>query len=70
MIGTSNTSISVQDYVEKRQLADAKAVSLSVIATKNPCERYAIGVPHHVTLGIFPNEGPGRLDGEVTLGQV
>ena len=44
------------------KLGRAKAVALGVIAAVNPRERYTIGVPHHVTFGIFPNEGPGRLE--------
>jgi hypothetical protein len=44
------------------ELADAKAVTLGIVAAKQPRHRHAVGVPDHVAIGILPDQGPGRLE--------
>lgn len=46
----------------RRKLRHAKAVALGIIATINPRERDAVGISHLITLGIFPDKAPGRLE--------
>src|ERR1700745_1511467 len=46
----------------RRKLADTEAVALGVITAIEPCQGHAVGVLDHVALGIFPDQGPGRLE--------
>ena len=46
----------------RRELADADAVTPGVVAAIEPRQGHAIGVPDHVAFGIFPDQGPGRLE--------
>lgn len=46
----------------RRELADAEAVALRVIAAIEPRKGHAVGVPDHITLGVFPDQRPGRLE--------
>jgi hypothetical protein len=46
----------------RREFAGAKTVALRIVAAKQPCHRHVIGVQHHVTLGILPDQSPGRLE--------
>ena len=49
-------------HVDEGQLADAEAVTLGIVPAIDPGERHAVGVAHHITFGIFPNERPGWLE--------
>jgi hypothetical protein len=45
-----------------RELAGADAVTLRVVAAKQPRHRHATSVLDGVALGILPDQAPGRLE--------
>lgn len=44
------------------ELANAEAVALRIVAAIKPRQGYAVGIPHDVALGIFPDQDPRWLE--------